>query len=119
VKFLRYALVGAVGTAAHYALLIALVQAGGVAPVPASTAGAILGAILNYVLNHRYTFASRRRHRVALPRFATLAVFGTVLNAALLAGLVNGLGMHYLIAQLLATLAVLGVTYLGNRTWTF
>jgi putative flippase GtrA len=40
-------------------------------------------------------------------------------NAALLAALVEGLGIHYLVAQIIATLAVLGVTFLANRTWTF
>ena len=118
-RFLRYSLVGAIGTVAHYALLVVLVQAGGVSPVPASTLGAIVGAIVNYVLNHRYTFASRRRHRESLPRFMAIAAAGTAVNAALLAVLVNSLGVYYLAAQVVATLAVLALTYLANRAWTF
>ena len=72
-QFLRYACVGAVGTAAHYTVLIALVQSAGAAPVAASTAGAIVGAFVNYALNHRFTFASGRAHRIALPRFLVVA----------------------------------------------
>lgn len=118
-RFLRYALVGAVGTAAHYVVLIVLVQGAGVGPVPGSTAGAFVGAIVNYVLNHRYTFASRKLHTHALPRFAAIACAGMIANAALLAILVNGFGVFYLVAQVVATLAVLGLTYVTNRAWTF
>ncbi len=118
-RFLRYAFVGAIGTAAHYVVLIALVQGAGVGPVAGSTAGAVVGAIVNYVLNHRYTFASRKRHTHALPRFAAIACAGMIVNAALLAILVNGFGVHYLVAQVVATLAVLGLTYVTNRAWTF
>lgn len=118
-RLLRYSFVGAAGTAAHYALLVALVQAGLADPILASTLGAVAGAIVNYMLNHTYTFASRRRHRASLPRFMAVAAAGTALNAALLAALVNGAGVHYLAAQVVATLAVLGATYLANRAWTF
>jgi len=119
VRFLRYSLVGAIGTAGHYVLLILLVQAGGANPVLASTAGALVGAIVNYLLNYRFTFASRRRHHESLPRFMAVAAAGMAVNAALLAALVDGFGVHYLAAQVVATLAVLGVTYLANRAWTF
>jgi hypothetical protein len=67
--FIRYAGVGAVGTAVHYGTLIALVQGLGANAVVASTAGFIVGAFVNYALNHQFTFASDRAHRVALPRF--------------------------------------------------
>jgi len=119
VRLLRYALVGAVGTAAHYALLIVLVQAAGLVPVLATTVGAVVGAIVNYILNYRLTFASRRAHRHALPRFAAVALLGTAVNAALFAIVHDGLGLHYLVAQVAATLLVLGITYLANRAWTF
>jgi len=116
--FLRYSLVGAIGTATHYVLLVLLVQAAAVNPVLASTVGAVAGAIVNYALNHRYTFDSRRRYHESLPRFMAIAAVGMAINAALLAALVNGLGVHYLAAQVVATLAVLGVTFLANRAWT-
>ena len=73
-QFLRYAIAGAAGTAVHYLVLIALVQGASVAAVPASTAGAVAGALVNYRLNHRYTFESDRSH-------ATAAVLGGVPGA--------------------------------------
>ncbi len=118
-QFLRYSGAGALGTSVHYAVLIGLVQLAGVGAVAASTAGAIGGAIVNYVLNHRYTFASRKAHRAALPRFAAVSVLGVALNAVVLAAVLALVGPHYLVAQVVATGAVLAVGYLANRTWTF
>ena len=87
--------------------------------VAASTAGAIVGAAVNYLLNHRFTFASSAAHGRALPRFAAVAAGGIALNALVLAGMLALVGPHYLVAQVVATLAVLVAGYLANRAWTF
>ena len=118
-QFVRYAGAGVIGTAAHYAVLVALVQGAGTAVVAASTAGAIAGAAVNYLLNHRFTFASRESHGRALPRFAVVAAAGIALNALVLAGMLALVGPHYLVAQVAATLAVLVAGYIANRAWTF
>jgi len=68
-EFATFAAVGAAATACHYAIMIALVEAAGVAPVPASCVGAVAGALVSYRLNYTHTFASTQRHVVALPRF--------------------------------------------------
>ena len=118
-QFLRYAGAGAAGTGLHYAVLIALVQLARVDAVVASTAGAVAGALVNYTLNHRYTFASGRAHRHALPRFALVAAAGIVLNALVMAAVLAFAGPHYLVAQVVATGTVLAAGYLANRAWTF
>jgi len=118
-QFLRYAGAGAIGTVTQYAILVACVQFLGTDAVAASTAGAIAGALVNYALNHRFTFASRRTHRVALPRFAAVAGAGILLNAAVLAATLAVARPHYLAAQVVATAAVLGAGFLANRKWTF
>lgn len=118
-QFFRYAGAGAVGTIFHYAVLIALVQLASADAVAASTAGAIVGALVNYALNHRYTFASRKAHGRALPRFVAVAVAGIALNAIVLAAMLAFGGPHYLVAQVVATGAVLAAGYFANRAWTF
>ena len=118
-QFLRYAGAGAIGTGAQYAVLIALVQLAHVGAVAASTAGAIVGALVNYGLNYRFTFASRKAHAHTVPRFAIVAVGGIVLNAVVVAAVLATFGPHYLVAQVLATAAVLAAGYLANRVWTF
>ncbi len=118
-QFLRYAGAGIAGTALQYAVLVALVQLAGVGAVAASTLGAIAGALVNYRLNHQFTFASDKTHGHALPRFVVVAVGGIALNALVLATMLALVTSHYLIAQVAATGAVLVAGFLVNRTWTF
>lgn len=118
-QFFTYAGAGAIGTAVHYAILLGLVQLAGAGAVAASTAGAIAGALVNYVLNHRFTFASRRAHRSALPRFLAVAGASVLLNAAVMATVLAVLPLHYLYAQIAATGAVLVAGFVANRKWTF
>ena len=118
-QLLRFAAVGAVGTCAHYLLLVVMVEAGGVNEVGASTAGATLGALVNYVLNRRYTFCSTRRHAEALPRFLAIAGLGLVINFGLMLVMVEALRIHYLVAQVVATVLVLLWNFAGNHLITF
>lgn len=118
-QFMRYALAGAVGTAFHYATLVGLVQFAKASAVLASTLGALVGALVNYVLNYRWTFASKRSHDKALPRFALVALAGIAINAVVMFALLQYVGVHYLVAQVIATAVVLFTNYHANRAWTF
>ena len=118
-QFFRYAAAGAIGTAAQFAILAGLVQLARADAVAASTAGAIAGALVNYALNHRFTFASRREHRIALPRYCAVAGVGILLNAAVLAAMLAFVRLHYLAAQIVATGVVLVAGFVANRRWTF
>lgn len=117
-QFLRFTSAGAVGTLAHYATLVALASGLGVAAAWAAMAGASVGAGVNYVLNRSFTFRSTRRHGEALPRFLGLAALGIALNGAIVGGLVR-LGSAYLIAQVVATLLILGINFAVSRKWIF
>ncbi|MBK7457472.1 MAG: GtrA family protein [Betaproteobacteria bacterium] len=57
-QFLRFLGVGGLATALHYAIMAALVVRGWMGPVAASTLGFSVSAVLNYRLNHRFTFRS-------------------------------------------------------------
>lgn len=118
-RFITYALVGAIGTAGHYATLIALTEAAGWPPVWASTCGFAVGALINYYANYRYTFTSKRPHSAAAPRFFLVAAVGAIVNSAVMAFAIGTLGFHYLVAQVVATLLVLAATFLVNMLWTF
>lgn len=118
--FVRYTSAGAIGTALHYAIFLALLQVAPTAIVPASTTGAFFGAGTNYWLNRRYSFASTRPHREALPRFAAVAVFGLALNALAMSVLARFIPpLHPLMAQAAATALVLLAGFCLNRYWTF
>jgi putative flippase GtrA len=118
-QFLRYASVGVAAFVFHYATLIGLVESDTLTPTPAALAGFVVGGIVSYVLNRRFTFVSDRSHSVAGPRFAITAAVGFGLTYLIMHLLTDRLGIHYLIAQLVTTGIVLVWTFLGNRYWTF
>ena len=118
--FLRYFLAGGMATAVHYAVLLALVELAGMPPAPSAVIGALCGAVAAYAINRSITFtASTASHQQALPRFMLIAAAGAALNGVLVWGGVQWLAWHYLVAQALATVLVLGLTYRLNRSWTF
>lgn len=118
-QFVNFTGVGFVSAIGHYGLLIVLVQIAGVAAVPASAAGALLGAWINYTLNYRFTFRSSKRHREAVLKFALVATVGLVLNTVFMWVGVELIGAHYLLSQIVTTGLVLIWSFAGNRYWTF
>ena len=121
-RFVLYALVGAGGTAGHYAFLLTTVSLGMLDPAPASGIGALVGAVINFVLNAAVTFRGRAGSHfawgTALRFFGTAAV-AALANAAAMALLTEGLRLDYRLAQLLVTAALTGVTYVVHSVWTF
>jgi putative flippase GtrA len=118
-RFVVYACVGAIGTAAQYAVLIAMVRSGLASPALSSMAGASVGAIVNYSLNRQITFRSNSNPLSTAPKFAVIALLGVLANGLCMKFFATNLGLNYLIAQLVTTALVLGLTYLLNSAWTF
>lgn len=117
-QFVTYAMVGAVGTLAQYAVLVVSVSMHWLTPVVASVIGALLGGVINYILNARITFRSHK-HASALPKFALTALIGAAINGVLMKIFIDYFGLYYLLAQVIATAIVLMLTYVINLMWTF
>ena len=115
-RFIRYGTVGALATATHYALLVLVVEAFGWPAWLGSGLGAVVGAQVAYAGNRRWTFAHRGRLAASWPRFQ--ALLGALAGMAIVAAGVR-LGLHYLLAQVVATAAGLLLTFAVNRRWTF
>jgi putative flippase GtrA len=118
-RFIAYAGVGALGTAAQYGVLVAMVSVGRVEPVAGSVTGAIVGAVVNYLLNRRITFRSGTSHRATLPKFAATAGLGVLVNGLVMKVLAQDNQVNYIFSQLLATGLVLILTFFINSIWTF
>lgn len=117
-RLARYAAVGLAATAAHYALLALAVEAGRWPAWLASGVGALLGAQIAFWGNRRYTFAHRGPWGPAWWRFHLTAGAGALLGMGLVAVGVRA-GLHYLLAQAGATLAVMLAGFAANRAWAF
>ena len=115
----RYLTASVIGTVAHYCLMLVLIYLATVDEVVASTCGAIVGAVIIYILNYYVTFQSTKTHQVAATRFALVAFLSVVMNGLILKGLLTWFDWHTMLLQGVTTLIVFGLTYLLNRTWTF
>lgn len=117
-----YTLAGAAGTALHYIVFLALTthapHANAIYTALAATAGALAGAALNYLLNHRHVFRSQSPHRRTAPRFALVAATTLVLNG-LIVGALSAAGTEPLPAQLAASAVTLASGFVVNRHWSF
>ena len=118
-QFSRFVLVGGFSTALQYLILVLLVQTAGVDPVVASSAGYVLSALANYDLNYRLTFRSRVPYLGGLFRYTLVMTTGFLLNGAIMAAGTKFLGLHYLLAQIAATIVVLFWNFFAHRRWTF
>jgi putative flippase GtrA len=117
--FLRFAMVGVCGTAAHYSVMGALVEFAHSPVLVASTIGFFVGALVNYALNRRFTFTSDATHIEAMPKFFTVCGLGAIMNWLVVGQLLNFFPMHYLVAQCIATGVVLIWNFAINYLWTF
>ena len=111
--------VGLLCTALHYAILVLLVQAARVPPVPATLVGFCVGGLLSYTLNRRHTFGSERPHEEAAWRFTLVAGVAFGLTWLLMRLLVERWNAPYLPAQVATTGLVMVWTFAANRLWTF
>lgn len=116
--FVRFASAGAVGTLLHYAVMFELVSGARVSPEWGAMAGAACGAACNYFLNRRFSFRSDRSHAQAAPRFLVMVLFSILANGLIVKTL-SGAGLNYMVAQLFATIFVLGLNFFICKLWIF
>lgn len=118
-QFATFAGVGLMAAAGHFTALALLVEHDWAGPVLASLAGFLVGSVISYSLNRRFTFESTRSHAGALPRFATVAGIAFVMTGVLMDVLVHRLGLYYLFAQAITTGLVMIWTFSAYRIWAF
>ncbi len=114
-----YCIAGGFATASHYATTVLAVEVGGVLPLFASMLGFAVGANVKYALNYFFTFRSTAAHGPATVRFGGLLAILFVLNAAIFYALNDLAGLHYALAQVIATIALIPLGYLIARFWVF
>lgn len=118
-QFALYSAAGAIGTAAHYLVLVTLVQGFLFNAVLASIDGSIAGAGINYLLSYHCVFRSQKRHIETATKFIVIGGIGLVLNAMMMFLMDTLAGIHYLVSQVITTCIVLLWNFSGNRFWTF
>ncbi|HSI55228.1 MAG TPA: GtrA family protein [Ramlibacter sp.] len=115
----RFLGVGVAATALQYLVYGALLRILPGPAVVASVLGYVAGSVLSYLLNYHVTFGSSRAHASAVPRFYAMVAVAFLLNAAIVGGLVDGMGLNAWLGQVVATVACLAWNYAVSRRWVF
>jgi putative flippase GtrA len=118
-RLTHFLLVGVLATGLQYLVYGALLRLPGWPAVVASMVGYFAGSVLSYALNYYLTFRANRSHASAVPRFYAMAAGAFVLNAALVAMLVDGMGLNAWLGQVAATAVCLVWNYAISRNWVF
>lgn len=116
-QFSRFFIVGALSALIQFSILISLVEFLFIKPIWASTFGYIAGALVNYTLNHYFTFKSSLSHKKSLVRFTLNSLFGLFLNFLLMK--IFLIYYVYILSQILASGVILFWNFLIHRYWTF
>lgn len=118
-QILRYIIVGGLGTAAHLAVLAMSVEWWQLDVVLASVAGFLAALSVSYVLNHYWTFESRRSPGSSFWRYLSVSLSGLLLNTGMVYVMVEYLHWWYLTAQISVIFVVPTSNFLLNRYWAF
>lgn len=124
--FLRYAVVGALGTAVDLGTLALLTELSGIDPqtsqlFPVFVTCAFVAAVINnYILNRLWTFKSQDKNVAAqFLRFLAVSIGGFLLTLMLMWVLVSGAKIWYLLAKAMTSLIVLVWNFGLNKMWAF
>ena len=115
--FVLHVMTGVLAVAAHYASMYALVRTG-MAGVPASSLGFVVGALTRFALSYWHVFLPTRGVRVASMRFVVAITLQLFANSALLALLIQ-FGVTLWPAQVATTITLTIFNYLAYRLWVF
>ncbi|TVQ86535.1 MAG: GtrA family protein [Deltaproteobacteria bacterium] len=112
----RFIMSGLAASGVHYVIYLALVKWSGVPPGAATIVGFILGSLVSYHFNRKYTFEASSS-MVSFFRFFAVTLAGGGLNLVLV--LLLDLFLHFAIAGFIAIALAAAFNFLGHRFWTF
>ena len=115
----RYVVAGGLAVLTLYAVLAFLIEVVGTNETFASAVGYGFGVPVNYLLQHRFVFASRRQHVDTLPWYASITAVTLGLNTVLFWLLVERFSVPYGWAQALTLGVITPINFILNRMVTF
>jgi putative flippase GtrA len=127
IRFLKFAIVGAVGAVVDYSILNLMVLVFGWPLLAANTLSFSCAVLSNFTWNRLWSFPESRERpiRTQLPQFALVNVLGLAINNVVLV-VATGILSHYIpspfnynLAKAIAIGIVLFWNFGVNRIWTY
>lgn len=123
-RLIRYACVGASGSALNIALLFSLTTYAGLYYMVSSFFAIEISTISNFILNDLWTFKGERTHHMSSPwlrlvSYHIVSAGGMVLNMSVLFVLTEIFGIFYLISNIVGIMVAFFWNFLVNRKTTW
>ena len=118
-KFIRYGIVGAIGTITHITLLLVLVEVFLFNPIVGSSIAFIAVVVISYCLNYSWTFKAKNNHLTALTRYIAVCLIGFGLNAGIMFVVVDIFQLWYLLGQIVSIVVIPISNFILNSRWAF
>ncbi len=114
--FILHIITGVMATAAHYAVMWLLLQAG-LASLYATSIGFIFGAVTRFFLSYFHVFSSEAAIPTAMGRFIFALLVQMACNGMLLTQINKFVPIWE--AQIVTTITLTIFTYITHRLWVF
>tara|TARA_R110000782_G_scaffold67650_4_gene136597 strand:+ start:9625 stop:10017 length:393 start_codon:yes stop_codon:yes gene_type:complete len=116
-EILRFSLTGGSSALIYLAILYLTIPVIGL--LAASLVGYTAAMIVNYAMQRTWTFKSDRAHKQTVPRFFVTHLGGILINAGIMALLVETMSFPILPSQILAFVAIAAWSYVLQKIWVF
>lgn len=118
--FIKYAIVGVLGTAIDLGALYLLVEYARMDVILASVFSFLLAVVNNFILNKAWTFQNKsKNYRKLFIKFLIVSLVGLLITVSCMHLFVNVANIWYIFAKAITSLIVLSWNFLGNKFWTF
>lgn len=116
-QFVRYGLTGALSTATHVAVAVTLIEHLSAGAALANAVASCCAVSISYLINTGWTFSAPSSRRTAI-RYLLVSVAAAGM-CAVISGLAERQGLHYLAGIAIVVLVVTPTTFVTHRIWTY
>lgn len=116
-RIIRFGLVGLLSTGIYMGLFALVIRA--LPPVESSVIAYALSAVLNFVMQSRFTFRQQALSGGSAVRFVLMHLFCMGVNSSLLWLATGPLALPAMASQAVIVVFVAGLSYLVSRFWVY
>lgn len=119
-QFFKFCTVGAIGTVIDLLIFVALVEISSIHYLIAAAAAFVFAVTNNFLLNEAWTFGGKVGGRTKKYLFfVAVSLVGLSINLLVLYLLVEFVGLHYLLSQIIAVLTAAASNFLLSKYLVF
>jgi dolichol-phosphate mannosyltransferase len=119
-QLLRFGMVGASGYVVNLVVFAVCVHALSIDYRVSSVIAFVVAVLNNFWWNRHWTFAAKQDHPVGQAvRFFTVSVIAFGFSLCVLVFLVDGLGFEKVLAQSIAVICAMPLSFIGQKLWSF